>query len=181
MGDTTPPRTPDRNFDGFFSGLSPWFVWLALGVSVGLLPVVGYGLYQRSAAGALSWPLATVFVALGFPYSVMALLMSFLHDHALAANPFSVLREMLRLGASFLLVSTFALGTVGLSAVAFAVNLWLRPDHFLIYVALCLAAWVILVWCSIVIMRVLGTYYYFRRDLLEWHHERPRWGVAWKN
>ena len=24
MGDTVPPRTPDRNFDGLFSGLSPW-------------------------------------------------------------------------------------------------------------------------------------------------------------
>ncbi len=38
MGETTPPRTPDRNFEGFLSGLSPWFTWLLLGVGVGLLP-----------------------------------------------------------------------------------------------------------------------------------------------
>ena len=35
MGETRPPRSPDRNFDGFFSGMSPWLVWLVLGVSVG--------------------------------------------------------------------------------------------------------------------------------------------------
>jgi hypothetical protein len=180
MGDTMPPRTPDRNFEGFFSGLSPWFVWLALGVSVGLLPLFGYGLYQNSAAGALSWPMAVLLVGLGFPYIVMALLMSFLHDHALAANPFNVLGAMLRVGASFLLVCLFAVGAVGLGAAAFAVVLLLRADQFFIYLAFCLAAWVVFTWCSIVIMRVLGTYYYFRRDSLQWHHERPRWGVAWK-
>jgi len=26
MGDTVPPRTPDRNFEGFFRGLGPWFI-----------------------------------------------------------------------------------------------------------------------------------------------------------
>ena len=38
MGETIPPRTPDRNFEGFFSGLSPWLTWLFLGLGVGLLP-----------------------------------------------------------------------------------------------------------------------------------------------
>ena len=36
MGETRPPRSPDRNFDGFFNGLSPWLIWLILGVSVGV-------------------------------------------------------------------------------------------------------------------------------------------------
>ena len=38
MGETTPPRTPDRNFGGFLTGISPWFTWLFLGLGVGLLP-----------------------------------------------------------------------------------------------------------------------------------------------
>ncbi len=180
MGDTMPPRTPDRNFDGFFSGLSPWFVWLALGGSVGLLPLVVYGLYQHAAAEELSRPLALLLFALGSPYIAMALLMSFLHDHALAANPLNVTSAMLRLGGSFFLLCAFALGTLGLGEAAFTLVLWLRPSHFPIYIVLCLAAWIVVLWCSIVIMRVLGTYYYVRRDLLEWHRERPRWGVAWK-
>ncbi len=38
MGDTIPPRTPDRNFAGFLNGISPWLSWLLLGLGVGLLP-----------------------------------------------------------------------------------------------------------------------------------------------
>ena len=40
MGETSPPRTPDRNFDGFFNGISPWLIWLVLGVFVGVLPLL---------------------------------------------------------------------------------------------------------------------------------------------
>ena len=42
MGETVPPRSPDRNFDGFFNGISPWLIWLALGVGVGMLPFFVY-------------------------------------------------------------------------------------------------------------------------------------------
>ncbi len=179
IGDTTPPRTPDRNFDGFFNGLSPWFVWLGLGASVGLLPLLIYGVFQTSTA---SWsrPLALMLLLIGFPYILMALLMSFLHDHALAAKPFNVIGAMFRVGSSFLLLCAFALWTVGLSQAAFSLALLLRPGHFWTYLLACLVAWVAVEWCSIVLMRVLGNYYYQRRELLGWHHERPRWGVAWK-
>jgi hypothetical protein len=179
MGDTTPPRTPDRNFDGFFNGLSPWLVWLGLGASVGLLPLFVYRLYQSSAE-EWSRPLALLLFLLGFPYIVMALLMSFLHDHALAAKPLSVIGAMLQLGSSFLLLCAFTLWTGGLSQAAFSFALWLRPSHFWIYVLASLVSWIVAGWCSIVMMRVLGNYYYQRRELLGWHHERPRWGVVWK-
>jgi hypothetical protein len=179
MGDTTPPRTPDRNFDGFFNGLSPWFVWLALGVSVGLLPVLIYRV-ARSSAEEWSRPLALLLFLLGFPYIVMALLMSFLHDHSLAEKPLGVIRAMLQLGSSFLLLCAFTLGTIGLGQAAVSLAFWLRPSHFWVYIAASLAAWTTVAWCSVVVMRVLGTYYYDRRELLGWHHERPRWGVAWK-
>ncbi len=179
VGDTTPPRTPDRNFDGFFSGLSPWFVWLGLGASVGLLPLLTYGVFQTSTE-AWSRPLALMLFLLGFPYILMALLISFLHDHALAAKPFNVIGAMFRVGSSFLLLCAFALWTVGLSQAAVSLALLLRPGHFWTYLLTCLVAWVAVEWCSIVLMRVLGNYYYQRRELLGWHHERPRWGVAWK-
>ncbi len=42
MGETSPPRVPDRNFDGFFNGLSPWLIWLCLGVFAGLMPLLAY-------------------------------------------------------------------------------------------------------------------------------------------
>jgi hypothetical protein len=179
MGDTTPPRTPDRNFDGFFTGLSPWFVWLLLGASVGLLPLVVYRVSQSSEE-ALSRPLALLLFLLGFPYILMALLMSFLHDHALAAKPFNVIGAMFRVGRSFLLLCAFTLSTVGVTQATFSLALLLRPSQFWIYILACLVSWVVLEWCSIVMMRVLGNYYYQRRELLGWHQERPRWGVAWK-
>ncbi|MGO9469924.1 MAG: hypothetical protein ACLQIB_35780 [Isosphaeraceae bacterium] len=179
MGDTTPPRTPDRNFDGFLNGLSPWFVWLGLGASVGLLPFLIFCAFQTSAE---SWsrPVALMLFLLGFPYILMALLMSFLHDHALAAKPPNVIGALFRVGSSVLLLCAFALGTVGLSQAAFSLALLLRPGHFWIYLLACLVSWAAVAWCSIVLMRVLGNFYYPRRELLGWHHERPRWGVAWK-
>jgi hypothetical protein len=178
MGDTTPPRTPDRNFDGFFSGLSPWFVWLLLGACVGLMPLFIYRLSRGS--GATSRPLDLLLFLVGFPYILMALLMSFLHDHALAAKPPRVIGALFRVGSSFLLLCAFALGTVGLAQAAFSLAGLLRPNHFWTYLPACLVCWVAAAWCSIVIMRVLGNYYFPRRELLEWHHERPRWGVTWK-
>jgi len=179
MGDTTPPRTPDRNFVGFFTGISPWLVWLGLGASVGLLPLLVYRLYLASAE-AWSRPLALLLFLLGFPYILMALLMSFLHDDALAAKPPSVIGAMFRAGSSFLLLCAFALWTVGLSQATFSLALLLRPSHYWIYILACLVCWVVVEWCSIVTMRVLGNYYFQRRELFGWHHERPRWGVAWK-
>ena len=47
MGETVPPRTPDRNFEGFFSGLYPWFIWLVFGAAVGLLPLLLSVLFTR--------------------------------------------------------------------------------------------------------------------------------------
>ena len=49
MGDTVPPRTPDRNFDGLFSGLSPWLIWLVFGGLLGLSPLVLLGLPRKTA------------------------------------------------------------------------------------------------------------------------------------
>ena len=86
MGETTPPRTPDRNFDGFFNGLSPWIIWLFLGLAVGMLPAAIYRLASSSEnAGSLFMALGLVFVCL--PYVLMALLMTFLHDDPFAAKP----------------------------------------------------------------------------------------------
>ena len=36
MGECAPPRTPDRNFEGFLHGLGPWLIWMVSGLGVGL-------------------------------------------------------------------------------------------------------------------------------------------------
>ena len=97
-----PPRTPDRNFDGFLNGLSPWFIWLILGLGLGLLPGdCGGPPHGIDPDGGMPW-LAVVLAAAGLPYILAALMLSFLHDDALAAMPWGVLLGLVRLGPAFL-------------------------------------------------------------------------------
>jgi hypothetical protein len=179
LGETVPPRTPDRNFGGFLNGLSPWFLWLLLGVSVGLLPLVCHGLYVGQD-GPRDRFVDLGLLAIGLPYAVMALMMTFLHDDALAAKPSGVIGAMLRLVGSFWSVCVLVAAALGLVAGALAVSLGLRENHFPLYIAARLACWVLAQWVSIVVMRVLGNYYYRHREVLKWHRDRPRWGVTWK-
>jgi hypothetical protein len=179
MGETRPPRSPDRNFDGFFNGMSPWLIWLLLGVSVGVLPLGTY----LSTRGSGAEPNALITIGLliaGLPYMLMAMMMSFLHDHALAAHPWNVFGAIFRLGPSFVLLCSFVAGILALALGFFAAVWLLRENHFWIYIFLSLVAWAVVEWTSVVVMRVVGIYYHKRRENLHWHHERPRWGVAWR-
>jgi hypothetical protein len=179
MGETIPPRTPDRNFDGFFNGLSPWIIWLLLGVAVGMLPAAIYRLMSVTTnVGSLVGALSLGFICL--PYPLMALLMSFLHDDAFAARPLAVATALMQQGGSFLLRSLFVGFVVATGAGAFALAFMLRSDHFILYLLACVACWTIVIWASIVVMRVLGNQYHRHRQVLRWNRERPRWGVAWK-
>jgi hypothetical protein len=178
MGETSPPRTPDRNFDGFFTGISPWLIWLALGVFVGMLPLLFYGF--RSSAPERSTVMSIGLLLLGGPYVLMALMMTFLHDDAFGATPWNVIGAMFRLGGSFGLLCLFIATTFALPLALVAGALLLRDKYIWIYVIVALACWVVMQWTSIVQMRILGTYYFSHRDRLRWHREHPRWGVAWR-
>jgi hypothetical protein len=179
MGETIPPRSPDRNFDGFFHGLSAWLIWLSLGVGVGLVPLALYCLATGSIFAANPW-LVLGLLLLGFPYILMALMMTFLHDDGLAAKPPGVIGAMCRLGGSFSLLSLFIASAVALAAATFLITSLLRASHFWFYLLLCLGCWFVVHWISMVVARILGTYYFHHKDALRWHRERPRWGVAWK-
>src|SRR5271157_5551664 len=99
MGDTVPPRTPDRDFEGFLRGLGPWFIWLVLGVGVGFLPLALYAFCaNRSSA---TEPLLLLVMS-GLFYAQVALWMTFLGNGPLAANPPRVIGAILRHGGSFL-------------------------------------------------------------------------------
>lgn len=180
MGETTPPRAPDRNFDGFLNGLSPWLIWLCLGVFVGLIPVVAY------AWSLNTWAESNVFLvtALGliaFPYMLMALMMSFLHDDTFAAVPWAVSFAILRLALSFCMLCLFLALTLALGLGCFAMAIvFLRPNYFWLYFLVCLGCWIIVQWIMIVVMRILGLYYYQHKDVFKWNAKHLRWGVAWR-
>ena len=179
MGETAPPRTPDRNFEGFLSGLSPWFTWLLLGVGVGLLPAALCKTLVdiNSPTGIL---LTAGVACLALPYILVALLMTFIHDDALAAKPFAVLTALFQLGGSFLFLCVFALFLVAAAAGLFVLALLLRASFFKTYLLLCIPCWAAFVWTTIVVMRLLGNHYHPQRKALGWNFDRPRWGVTWK-
>ena len=179
MGETVPPRSPDRNFDGFFHGISPWLIWLGLGVGVGMFPFFVHVLSSISRSD-LNPPAALGFLLLGLPYVLLALMLAFLHDHPLAATPWNIAVALIRLRGSYIFLCLFVAAALALAAGAFVVTLLLRQNHFGIYILLALNSWAVLQWTSIVVMRLLGTYYYHNRASLRWHHECPRWGVTWR-
>jgi hypothetical protein len=179
IGETRPPRSPDRNFDGLLNGLSPWIIWLCLGVSVGLAPLLYY-LCSLKAVADLRWWTVAGLGLLGLPYIVLSLMMSFLHDDALAAKPWTVLAAFLKVAGSFGLLTLFVAAALGLVVGAFALPLLFRAKFFWLYLPACLGSWVATVWVSIVVMRVLGTYYHEHSDALRWHRASLRWGVGWR-
>lgn len=180
MGECVPPRTPDRNFEGFFSGLSPWLIWSILGLGVGLAPALGWALARGGSAEDLLWPSLRLAV-IGLPYILAALMLCFLHEDALAATPGGVIRGLFRLGASFQLLSGLIAATLGLIAGGFALMLWVRAHLFWPYVLMALVWWISFVWVQVVVMRLLGVYYFHGKDALGWNRAHPRWGVAWRH
>lgn len=173
-GERLPPRPPDRNADGLLAGMGSWLLWVVLGAGVGLLPLAAY----RAALGG-SWNLgvAAALGLAGLPYALMALMMTFLHDDALAARPWAVLGAIARLGPSFLGLSLTVAALFALVGVAFAAALALRDRAFWAYIAASLACWLLAAWLPIVAMHALGSYYAPRQGRLKWRRKRPRWGA----
>ena len=116
------------------------------------------------------------------PYILMALLMTFLHDDALAAKPLGVLTALVQLGGSFLFLCVFV--AFARRCARPACSCWRSccETAFLQDLSACSAfrAGRSFVWITIVVMRLLGNHYHPHRQVLGWNRDRPRWGVAWK-
>jgi hypothetical protein len=179
MGETHPPRTPDRNFAGFFHGISPWLIWLVLGVSVGVFPLWYYASSLSSWSDA-SIPAVIGLLLLGLPYVMMCLMLAFVHDSPVAATPWNVIASVFRLGASYGSLTLFVSAALAIAGATCGVAFLVRAHVFWLYVVSALGCWIIVQWTAIVVMRILGNYYFQHRNTLRWHRESPRWGVAWR-
>jgi len=178
MGDSIPPRSPDRNFDGFLSGLDPWLVWLFLSGAIVLLVLAVYEVV--SGPGYLSPTMVLGVGLVALPYWLMALMLSFLHDDPWAAKPWTVIATILKLNISYGILCVTVAAVIALSIAPFAALLSLREKFFWVYVPATLIAWAIVLWGAIVAMGTVGGFYHKHREQLRWHQERPRWGVTWK-
>jgi hypothetical protein len=178
MGESVPPHSPQRNFEGFFHGISPWFVWIGLGLGVGLMPVWWYAFFRGDEPVHLG--IAMVLGLASVPYILAALMMSFLHDDPMAPKPWNVLLGLFRLGPSFWALCVFITMTVAVALGIFVLVVLLRGYLYWLYLPLSLGCWVVVHWTAVVVMRLLGTYYFHHKDDLRWHRAHPRWGVAWR-
>lgn len=179
QGDCAAPRLPDRDFEGIFSGLGPWLIWLVLGAGVGLAPCAwldwmgGRVFHDRPF-------LSSSLLLLGVTYAFTSLMLSFLHDRPLACAPGGVALALWQDGATLLPALVKAAALLGLSAALFHGLFTLRAQHFWIYLMAALPGWVLTIWTAIVEMRLLGLQYYRHKDILKWHGMHPRWGVRWR-
>jgi hypothetical protein len=179
MGETAPPRSPDRNFEGFFRGLSPWLISLVLGVPPSLAPIVSY-LYKLPSKADFSGWIALGCGLLGLPYLAMALMLSFIHDNVLAAMPWNVIIAILRVFFSFMRRCLAVAGVLLVGIGAFALALVLRAHAFWVYLPVALLNVMLMLALWVVMMRMLGTFYYQQRKTLRWHRASPRWGITWR-
>jgi hypothetical protein len=179
MGETAPPRSPDRNFEGFFRGLSPWVISLVLGLPPSLAPISAYVYTLPSPVDFNGW-IALGFGLLGVPYMSIAFMLSFIHDNILAAMPWTVIGAILRVPVSFMRRCLAVVGALLLGIGAFALALVLRAHAFWIYLPVALLNVLLMLAILVVVMRMLGTFYYHHRSTLRWHRASPRWGIAWR-
>ncbi len=164
MGDTVPPRTPDRNFDGLFHGLGPWFIWLVLGVGIGFLPVALYTLFAGQTASTALLPGVLLFI-IGLFYSQVALSLTFSHERPLAANPLRVIGTFIRQVGSLLPVLLQTSVIVGLGVASFILILPLRSGYFWLYLVMALGCWGLALWAALVTMRILGLYGFYNKAI----------------
>jgi hypothetical protein len=98
-------------------------------------------------------------------YSQVALLLTFLHDRPLAANPLRVIGTILKHGGSLLSALSKTSVIVGLGAADFVLILPLRAGYFWLYLLLALGCWGLAIWAALVTMRVLGLYGYYHKAI----------------
>ena len=179
MGDTVPPRTPDRNFDGLFSGLSPWLTWLVFGGLLGLSPLVLFAYFEGRPIDEESLADHRLCIV-GIPYALTSLMLSFLHD-APGRPPLPASSAPCCATVSPSSPSSFK------SRPWWAWEAWpsssrrcCEPAISGLYLATALGCWGLAIWIALVTMRVLGLHYHRNRDRLKWQHADPRWGVSWR-
>jgi hypothetical protein len=175
LGEDDHPRWPEWHPHEISEGLVRW-LWAGLfGLALGGFPLVVYWVHC-GPVDRFDRVVCAELVILGVGYAQMALAASLLHDSLIAANPYTVLRAIVRIGWDYVqpcLVSGVALLLVaGASwAVLFemssfrlaALGLW--------------AFWVFGLYAAMVALRMLGLTYHQHSHELLWFLDRPRWGT----
>lgn len=175
LGEPDHPGWPHWDPPEIGEGLLRW-VWAAVfGLVLAGFPVVAYW----RICGDIDWFDRMIFfdlIVLGAGYALMALAASLLHDSLVAANPFTVLGAILRIGFDF--VMPCLAGGLGLVIAGLAIYgvLFEIPSIKLAVVGLW-GFWVLVLYEVMVVLRMVGLTYHAHAKELHWFAGRPRWGT----
>jgi hypothetical protein len=176
MGENDHPRWPEWHPSDISEGICRWF-WAALfGVAIGGFPVALYWEH----CGDIDWFDWVVFGELamvGVSYTLMALSASLLHENIIAANPYTVIAAIARVGWDYVqtcLVASVALFAAGL---AFWVLLYKMPAMWSEALSLWIF-WAFLYYEAMVVIRMMGLTYHAHALDLGWFRRRPRWATS---
>jgi hypothetical protein len=175
LGEVHNPRWPDWEMSAIWFGLGRW-LWAALvGLIVGGVPAVFYWIYCGDVDLFDAMILAEL-AAVGAVYALMALLASVLHEDLLAANPVTVVGAITRLGWSYarpcLVCGAVAVVSGTLLGASFEVSDNPPLSAFLFWLF-----WLVALYGSMVVLRVLGLFYWRNARALGWFRGRTGWGV----
>jgi hypothetical protein len=174
LGEVHNPRWPDWEISAIWFGLSRW-LWAGLvGAVVGGVPAVFYWV-NCGDIDLFDAMILSELLAAGAVYALMALLASVLHDDLLAANPLTVVGAIVRVGWGYAIpclvcgAVVVATGTLLLASFAASNDV---VSAFLFWLF-----WLSALYGAMVVLRVLGLFYWRNAKVLGWFRGRTGWGV----
>jgi hypothetical protein len=171
LGELAQPRSPGWSLSEIGEGLGRWFWALLIGGVVGGLPAMVYWIN----CGDLDWLDWVVLIDLmvpGLAYAQMALLASLIFESPLAANPFIVVKAILRLGWAYAL-PCLVTGSAVIAIVALFELILLIRDPFGGAVAFWVF-WVVVLYSAMVVLRIFGVFCFRHAIVLNWSRDRTR-------
>ena len=174
LGEPHHPRWPDWDVTAILHGLGRWLLAGLVGGLVGVGPAILYWT-RCGAVGLANALIIAALLAVGLAYGLMALLASILHEDARAANPLTVVRAIVKLGRGYLRPCLVCGGAVLLTgSLLYAVS---RVDDPLLARGLVYVVWLVALYATMVVFRVLGLFYGRNARALGWFRNRKRWGL----
>jgi hypothetical protein len=174
LGEAHHPRWPDWDVTAIFHGLARWLLAGVLGGVVGGGPALAYWLHCGPVEPADAAIIAGL-LTLGAGYGLMALLASILHEDVRAANPLTVLRAIVTLGPGYIRPCLVCGGAILLTgSILYGAS---RVDNPLLARGIIYVFWLVALYATMVVFRVLGLFYGQHARALGWFRNRKRWGV----